>query len=358
MLGPRYRYDSRPVVKLNPVQQEAKLQIEEKLKSGYYKLEEFNCFMCTQRVFDKLSEKDRFGLPVSIVICKRCGLIQTNPRMNDGAYKEFYEKEHTPLTFGERKASKDMFLDQYFHARKIHKYIRRYLPKSYDNFFVLEIGCGAGGILAYFNDLGCRVLGCDLDGDCIEFGRSFYGLEIFKGVFADLKFKGRPKLVIMSHILEHLLNPEVELSLIRNVIDSSGFLYIEVPGIRNLTHTYYDMDFLNFIRIAHTYHFSLTTLNNLLGKAGFELIQGDERIRSLFRLSKDKQFKIVNDYQRQITYLKRIEFLRRVLPLTPFKIRYSVETLFEKIFKILKVYNLMRFFYRKLIKHPLPKKYD
>jgi len=358
LLGRRYKYDAKPIIKLNPVQEEVKKEIEGRIKKSRYRMEKVPCAVCGEEEFEKLSEKDMFGLPVSVVICRKCGLIQTNPRLTQDSYKEFYEKEHTRLVFGEKKPTKEIFLDEYFHGQKIYKYIKRYLPKNLRGFVVLEVGCGAGGILAYFKDLGAEMLGCDLDPECVELGRSIYGLNIFRGTLSDLKIKKKPNLIIMSHILEHLLFPSKELSLIRDLLEPKGFLYIEVPGVRNMTFIHNDMNFLRFLQIAHTYHFSLTTLNNLLGRSGFELIEGDEKIRSLFRLSKNKQFKIVNDYQRQITYLKRIEFLRRVFPLTPFKIRYAIETLFEKIFKILKVYNLMRFFYRKLIERYLPKKYD
>ena len=32
---------------------------------------------------EKLSEKDRYGLFMPVVICKKCGLVQTNPHMTE-----------------------------------------------------------------------------------------------------------------------------------------------------------------------------------------------------------------------------------------------------------------------------------
>ena len=49
------------------------------------------------------------------------------------------------------------------------------------NALIVEIGCGAGGILQYFKDNGNEVYGVDLDSEYIEFGRVNYNLNIETG---------------------------------------------------------------------------------------------------------------------------------------------------------------------------------
>lgn len=356
MLGRRYFYDSKPIIKLNPLQEKIKSQIESKIKSGHYKMESVTCAVCGRDNFEPLSEKDRFGLPVSVVICRDCGLIQTNPRLTEESFKIFYKTEHTKLIFGQEKATKELFLDQYFHSQKIYRYLTKYFPMASKETLVLEVGCGAGGILAYFRDQGFDVIGIDLDEDCIQFGRQNYNLDLHVGTLSEHSFEKRPQIVILSHILEHLLRPNEELSLIRSLIDSHGLIYIEVPGNRNMTFIHNDMVFLRYLQIAHSYHFSLTSLINLLNKNGFKLIKGDEKIESIFKPSERNTF-YKNDCNEALSYLRRLEILRRFLPITPFKIKYFIELVYCWLLRKTGLYNKVRAIYRKIINRTEPKKY-
>jgi len=81
MLSKRFKYNGKSVLKLNEKQIRIKDQIEKKIEKGIYSFEEVPCCVCGGKNFEILSEKDRYGLYVPVVICKDCGLIQTNPRM-------------------------------------------------------------------------------------------------------------------------------------------------------------------------------------------------------------------------------------------------------------------------------------
>lgn len=78
MLNLRYDSDGKPVIKLSNTQSHAKAIYLSRLKGKYY-LDNVLC-ECRSNNFDILSEKDRYGLPVRIVICKNCGLIYQTPR--------------------------------------------------------------------------------------------------------------------------------------------------------------------------------------------------------------------------------------------------------------------------------------
>lgn len=75
MLFKRFKYDGKPIIGLNKLQIKMKGQIEEKIKENIYSFEEVPCYICGSNNFKILSEKDRYGLYVPVVICKDCGLI-------------------------------------------------------------------------------------------------------------------------------------------------------------------------------------------------------------------------------------------------------------------------------------------
>lgn len=168
MLGDRFKYDGKANRKLNEVQVEMRDNVKGKLSSGIYKSEKVKC-ICGNETFETLSEKDRYGLPLNVVICKKCGLIMTNPRMTQESYNNFYDSEYRKLYGGQERPTEEFFYGQFAHGVRIVEYLMNNNVKNIKS--VLEIGTGAGGILKAFKDRGCDVLGIDLGKEYIEFGK-------------------------------------------------------------------------------------------------------------------------------------------------------------------------------------------
>ncbi len=312
MLGQKYKNDGIPHIQLTPIQMQMKNSVDEKVSLGTYKFEEVDCCVCGRKNFKILSLKDRYGLFCPVVICQQCGLVQTNPRMTKESYGFFYNCEYNRLDrvyFETPEPQFETFFQaQYSRGESIHSYIKNknILIKPMSEMFVLEVGCGAGGILKYFKDKGCRIKGIDLGKECLEYGINKYNLDLSLGTIFDVKIEGNPDLIIYSHVIEHLLMPNKELSYLNKIIDKDGVLYVALPGIKNLKA---GKNLLDILRNAHVYHFSLTTLCNLMTKNGWYMADGNEQIKSLFKIS-DKEYssaQIVNDYNVALSYLKKVE---------------------------------------------------
>ena len=59
--------------------------------------------------------------------------------------------------------------------------------------------------------------------------------------------------------------------------------------------------------LAHTYNFNLQTLTNVFNSLGFELLSGDEFVRSVFVLQSDIQ----ENFQHKSSYEETINSLQR-----------------------------------------------
>lgn len=93
--------DGKPRSGLNLVQKKAKNDVENKIKEGIYKYETYNCECgAAPENFELIAAKDRYGLNVETKICKKCGLVMTNPRMTQESYNQFYDLEYRPLYGG------------------------------------------------------------------------------------------------------------------------------------------------------------------------------------------------------------------------------------------------------------------
>ncbi len=179
-----------------------------------------------------------------------------------------------------------------------------YLPEK-----VIEIGCGAGGILKAFQNMGCKTLGIDFNQKYLDFGIA-NGLDLRLGGTGVLK-DYTADLVILSHVVEHFSDLNKELSAIGNLLKASGHLYVEVPGVFNLRP--YSFDFLRSLQNAHNYYFTLGTLTQVMAKYSWSLKYGDERVRSLFILTNKKDDISQNHYFVTMHKLNQYERIRPLL---------------------------------------------
>jgi SAM-dependent methyltransferase len=282
-------------------------QIQEKIADGRYILETLPCACCGSSNFEVLSEVDRYGLPFAFAICKDCGLIQINPRMREADYSDFYRNHFSHIYPKHRTANvADYFAEERWRGDEILRFLKKAKVTLHPDDLAVDIGCGAGGIISRFKDKGLRTIGIDYASDKLELGKA-NGLDLRAGNLHSVAIEGQPKLVLYSHVLEHIHDLKKELERIREVIAEGGYLYIEVPGIHNIKN-YYKGDVLNSFHVSHIYHFSLGNLVRLLGNRGFKLIHGDEYVRAVFCYDPAYKPGIVrNYYQENLDSLKRTE---------------------------------------------------
>jgi SAM-dependent methyltransferase len=296
-------------LQLNRVQQQAKQQVEYKVQNQEYVFEDVACPLCANSELQKLAEQDRYGLSMTVKICINCGLILTSPRMTQQSYNKFYNAEYRPLYEGEDNATHRSFQLQYNRGAGIVGYIQRFLPKPPEETLVLEVGCGSGGVLAAFRQQGYRVKGIDLGEEHLKYGVKQHNLDLTVGTLADLELSIAPDLVVYSHVFEHILDLATELELANQVLSDEGCLFIEVPGVKFIQFSY-GSDFLRLLQNAHTFHFSLQSLTNVLLRNGFAKVAGNESIQALFRpMSKLKheESAMCNDYGAAMAFLEEVE---------------------------------------------------
>ncbi len=263
---------------LSVTQEQTKLTIEQKIAAGIYQYENPAC-LCGAMRFIPLAERDHFGLSHSVVGCENCGLVQANPRLNADSYRQFYEQDYRRL-YSVSINIPLQFKNLSERGEKIYRFIGKHcqIPQPAR---VLEIGCSSGGILAQFEQHGHRVQGFDYDREFVKYGNS-QGLALFVGDLFDVS--GMFDLVIYSHVLEHILAPDKELTQVHSSLVKRGLLYIEVPDIE----AHIQLEILESVtwQIAHTYYFSANTLEKLVKDAGFKkihLAHSGRNIRSLWR---------------------------------------------------------------------------
>ena len=304
MLSKRFINDGRPTYKLNRLQKKEVDIVKDKISNGKYKFIKASCPICNESdKFQLISEKDRYGFLYPLVICETCGLVQANPRLRSEDYSDFYEKGHQKRIYvGKERPEQDYFQSQYKRGQKIYSFVKdRFRHKK--NISVLEVGCGAGGILKIFEEKGHYVKGIDLNEEYLDYGRNQYRLNLTNQNLFQIENE-EYDLIIYSHVLEHLSEPSEHLQFVKKLLSKDGLLYIEVPGIKRSFQIYFDI--LRYLQNAHIYNFSYQTLSNLMAKNDYVIVnEKNEEIESLWKVSHNPSFKIKSDFEDCISYLKK-----------------------------------------------------
>lgn len=181
---------------------------------------------------------------------------------------------------------------------------------------ILDAGCFTGNLMSMFDG---EVSGYDPSRMGHEVAKIKYGFDTeIASRFQDTRFYRESKvfsLVIMSHIVEHIVDVDSFFADIRSALKDGGKLYIEVPDITNWflsEDPHYSIDQrepMLQLNAEHINFFSLSSLVRMMNRLGYNRLACESRgqdlavISSLWALRADQKrsndAKYVNEYVRQ-----------------------------------------------------------
>lgn len=142
-----------------------------------------------------------------------------------------------------QKRHSDKF--QYFkeQAHTTRKYVIPYINKQCsitENTTILEIGCGEGGNLLPFMELGCKVTGIDLSAGKIEKGNEFFGnhkntnnLTFIADDIYNRKDLGTFDIIILRDVIEHIPDQNFFMSYFKCFFHKNSIVYFGFPPWQN-----------------------------------------------------------------------------------------------------------------------------
>ena len=145
----------------------------------------------------------------------------------------------------------------------------RHLPAR-DGGRLLDVGSGSGSFIAQMERLGWRAEGLEPDPEAVAVARAA-GLNVAQGTVDDLDAEAEAfDAVTLSHVIEHLHDPEDALRRIARVLRPGGLLWIATPNLRALGHRRYGRDWLALDPPRHLVLFHRRSLEALLRRCGLE----------------------------------------------------------------------------------------
>jgi len=225
--------------------------------------------------------KGRYVLPndhpldpvVHVVACDGCGFcFNDTPNVRedyDRYYRDVSKYADPRLSSGSGAVSEDRA-----RLRDTASDIRDFAGDTSQR--ILDIGCGAGGLLDSLAELEFRALsGMDPAPACATAVTE----RGYRGVVGTLDnhpldraaFDG----VILSHVLEHVRDVPEALASVARLLTPQGWLYVEVPDAARYGECLI-APFQDF-NLEHINHFSAATLHNVLNACGWETVRNGSK---------------------------------------------------------------------------------
>lgn len=241
-----------------------------------------------------------------VVECRGCGLFYVNPRPEGSELASYYPDNYYDTIASDVAATRPKRET----ARAIHRDIRRVLLQTAYGYpraagevppgwvsrvgariewwrlrvggreastipfvgdgLLLDVGCGTGRDLEWFQRAGWRVSGVEMSPYAASRARARLGCEILEGHFDEVAIEPRQfDAIRLSHVLEHLPSPRRSLERIHRLLRPGGLLWLEVPNAASAERRLFGRYWFQWDLPRHLYHFTPQTLTRLLCETGF-----------------------------------------------------------------------------------------
>ncbi len=234
------------------------------MTAGSVKLEDRACPLgCAREDEHVLTGGDRFhNLPgrFTVVKCRRCGLMRTNPRPAPDSIGLYYPNDYGPYTSSRVRARKWPAWD--FGAEALP----RLKPGR-----LLEIGCASGSFLHRMAQLGWLVEGIEFSPEAASAAAAL-GHRVHAGPLETAADPEQPfDLVVGWMVLEHLHDPVVSLRKIRAWTHRDSWLAISVPNAASFEFHLFGNAWFALQLPNHLFHFTPASIRNVLHAGGWSI---------------------------------------------------------------------------------------
>lgn len=237
-----------------------------------------NCFICHSKLNSILITKWNItNIPdeqeIGFAPCGNCKLVIQTPTISPNSMFNYYESTATYINPGrEGKPSQEKIhhvkrqLDLLSNTINLH-----YITSAF------QIGCSDGYTLSKIKDLGVPyVSGVDPSNSSNIVARKLYDIETHIGVFEEFVSNQQFDLIVITHLLEHIYNPNEILQKCYAMLNNDGYILLEVPLFENhhkLPNGIFTLEHMNY--------FTEFSLKKLFSKFNFELLATEKTYHNI-----------------------------------------------------------------------------
>lgn len=260
----------------------------------------------------------------SVVQCKNCGLVRTNPRPTAETISFYYPADYAPYHAEpiQRASTPRSGIVRTIISRLFKKLLvnmdGRKLP-ILEPGTVLEIGCANGVYLDALKQQGWKTTGIEFSSAAANKARQA-GHNVFTGSVFDVPDPDTEyDLIVAWMVLEHLHEPVEFLRRIRAWLKPGGYLVFSVPDINAKEFNIFKSRLYSLQVPAHLYHYTPRTLQTVLERSGWEIKKINwhknpaNLLRSIGYITNDAGWLRITSYMNEVAKGKRARIPRALL---------------------------------------------
>jgi 2-polyprenyl-3-methyl-5-hydroxy-6-metoxy-1,4-benzoquinol methylase len=188
--------------------------------------EEVDCPFCNsneRRLYERFGD----SLQYTYVLCKGCSLIYQSPRPK-------YDQDFLNAAYGKYF----VYDPEYeYSGRELWEFgteVQEIIRYDTNRTALLEIGSCMGSFLKVAMPHYVTVEGLEISEDMAAFTKEKLGVRIYQEQFEDFEPDKKYSCVHMSHVIEHIPNPNEWMSKASEVLEKDGILVICIPNMHSI----------------------------------------------------------------------------------------------------------------------------
>ena len=147
--------------------------------------------------------------------------------------------------------------------------------------FLMDVGCGNGGLLRIAKALDWRVLGLEIDPAALEPARAD-GLTVLEGSYEELaQFKDTFDCIVCSHVLEHVHTPDDLVAKLAEALRDGGTLILSLPNASSAMRRHFGVNWRGLEAPRHISLPSAVQLRRVLEAHGLPVVRTGARNGSI-----------------------------------------------------------------------------
>lgn len=259
-------------------------------------METLSCPICGSPDFEPLLElRDRFDPSVrwQLVRSPSCGLLMLNPRPGATEIHSYYhegpEGAYDPHLHETLACSKRDRI--YLSARRLLLHLKAAFvlhgkQKAAGTLRVLEIGCSTGDLLNHLHRKkgipSENLAGIETDGRAAAIAENCSGAAIYRCGIDELERESMFDRIVFWHALEHLHDLKGTLAGTAGRLQRNGVVVVALPNPESRDARRYRENWVAWDAPRHLWHFTPSTLAELLKPHGLEIFRTEPYLPDIF----------------------------------------------------------------------------
>ncbi len=227
--------------------------------------------MNQKKLYLELKDYSVSGEGFQLLYNEALDMLETFPQPKAEKLSEYYKSED----YISHTDTKRNLLEKVYHlVRSISLKKKLKLINSFnsESKTLLDIGCGTGDFLETAQKDNWNVTGIEPNENARQIANSKTNNAVFEIRHLEQLEEHSFDVITLWHVLEHLPNLEMHITLLKKLLKLNGTLIIAVPNFKSFDAEHYKQFWAAYDVPRHLWHFSKRSIEKLFGKEDFKLV--------------------------------------------------------------------------------------